>query len=104
MADDSNEPERPWETTPLPYAEILFECLGDDWHDEAAFPSYRLTWMQGRAGTRFPEDGFYCDQCVFFATEFSGEPGPKRVTGPTLLKELQRRGLVESDTLEEVRQ
>lgn len=103
MADDSNKPERPWETTPLPYAAIMFECPGETWHDHS-FTANHLIWMAGRAGTAYPVDGFYCRTCVFSATEFSEEPGPKRVTGPTLSKELQRRGLVESDTLEEVRQ
>ena len=104
MVNTSNEPVRPWETTPLPDADIVFSCPGQGWHDESFFPSDLLTWMQGRAGTKYPEDGFYCSQCLWAATEGWRALRPKPATGPTLLEELERRGLEEVDTLEEVNQ
>ena len=93
MTNEGNTKENPWETAPLPYPEIIFRCLGKGWHDYNDAEPRDLVWMQGIAGSRCPEDGFYCDQCVYEAKRKAKETGMLLVTGPTLEEELLRRGM-----------
>lgn len=84
------ETGQPWESTPLPEAQMMFECPGKTWHDGDYHPD-QLQWMAKIDGSReWPVDGFYCLTCIFSAKRSAGVPV---VTGPSLLKELERRDI-----------
>ena len=84
----SKNDERPWEATPLPLPVTHFDCPGHKWHDDPrVFPS-ELVWVKGVPGTPCPEDGFYCDQCIYGLEKRIGGP---IMNGPTLAEEMDRR-------------
>lgn len=82
-----------WKDTELPPSgEMLYECIGAGWHYFEYHDPHNLRWMQGEAGTRNPEDGFYCRSCINEAErEVKKGIRSKVVLGPTLNAELERR-------------
>ena len=90
MATESNAKEKPWEATAFPDAEIIFRCPGRGWHDYTDHRPYDLVWVQGLDGSKCPEDGYYCELCIYGAKDHAKKKGVALVTGPTLEEELER--------------
>lgn len=83
----------PWEDTDLPEPhDPMYGCPGPGWHTEAFYFAYDMRWMKGEPATKFPEDDFYCGQCVWDAKrDFQKGIRSRVVLGPTLDEELERR-------------
>ena len=83
----------PWEDTELPEpTNPMYSCPGPGWHSEGFCFADDMRWMQGEPGTKYPDDDFYCGQCIW-CEERDAKKGlrAKVVLGPTLDAEMDRR-------------
>ena len=78
------QPDRLWETAPLPQA--VYGCEDDGCASEVSYPADMIGWTNG---TEHDRPGWYCETCISHMLYADGDEAPAIVT--SLAAEIERR-------------